>query len=63
MKSRLRFARCGRGGAFRPSRRRTDIYYGLWYPIVVAVMSLIIGSLFLSETRHRDIRTYEHMLP
>ena len=40
-----------------------DIYYGLWYPIVVAVMTLIIGSLFLSETRHRDIRTYEHMLP
>jgi MFS family permease len=25
-----------------------DIYYGLWYPIVVAVMSLIIGSVFLS---------------
>jgi hypothetical protein len=37
-----------------------DIYYGLWYPIVVAVMSLIIGSIFLSETRDRDIRTYEH---
>jgi hypothetical protein len=40
-----------------------DIYYGLWYPIVVAVMSLIIGSIFLSETRHRDIRTYQHMNP
>ena len=37
-----------------------DIYYGLWYPIGVAVMTLIIGSLFLSETRHRDIGTYEH---
>jgi len=37
-----------------------DIYYGLWYPIVVALMSLVIGSLFLSETRHRDIRTYQH---
>src|SRR5690242_4011006 len=34
-----------------------DIYYGLWYPIVVAVMSLIIGSIFLSETKDRDIRT------
>jgi len=32
-----------------------DIYYGLWYPIVVAVMTLIIGTLFLKETRHRDI--------
>jgi hypothetical protein len=37
-----------------------DIYYGLWYPIGVAVMTLIIGSLFLRETRHRDIGTYEH---
>ncbi len=41
-----------------------DIYYGLWYPIVVAVMTLIIGSIFLTETRDRDIRTYDHsMLP
>jgi hypothetical protein len=41
-----------------------DIYYGLWYPIAVAVMTLLIGSAFLSETRHRDIRTYDHsMLP
>ena len=40
-----------------------DIYFGLWYPIVVAVMSLIIGSIFLSETRHRDIRTYQHLNP
>ena len=27
-----------------------DIYYGLWYPIVVAVISLVIGTLFLKET-------------
>ena len=41
-----------------------DIYYGLWYPVVVAVMTLIIGSLFLTETKDRDIRTYDHsMLP
>ena len=41
-----------------------DIYFGLWYPISVAVMSLIIGTLFLSETKDRDIRTYDHsMLP
>jgi hypothetical protein len=37
-----------------------DIYFGLWYPIVVAVMSLIIGTLFLRETKDRDIRTYQH---
>ncbi|HVN35958.1 MAG TPA: MFS transporter [Casimicrobiaceae bacterium] len=41
-----------------------DIYFGLWYPIVVAIMSLVIGSVFLSETKDRDIRTYDHsMLP
>ena len=37
-----------------------DIYFGLWYPIVVAIMTLIIGTLFLRETRTRDIRTYRH---
>jgi MFS family permease len=41
-----------------------DIYFGLWYPISVALMSLVIGTLFLTETRERDIRTYDHsMLP
>ena len=41
-----------------------DIYYGLWYPIIVAVMTLIIGTFFLTETKNRDIRTYDHsMLP
>ena len=41
-----------------------NIYYGLWYPVVVAVMTLVIGTLFLSETKERDIRTYDHsMLP
>jgi MFS family permease len=35
---------------------RGNIYAGLWYPIVVAVMSFVIGSLFLRETKDRDIR-------
>ena len=29
-----------------------NIYNGLWYPIVVSVMTLIIGGVFLHETRH-----------
>ena len=37
-----------------------DIYYGLWYPIVVAIMTVIVGWIFLTETKDRDIRTYEH---
>ncbi|MGC3996040.1 MAG: MFS transporter [Anaeromyxobacter sp.] len=32
-----------------------DIYYGLWYPIVVAVMTAVIGTLFMPETKDRDI--------
>jgi MFS family permease len=28
-----------------------DIYYGLWYPIVVAVATTIIGALFLPDKR------------
>jgi CheY-like chemotaxis protein len=41
-----------------------DIYYGLWYPIVVAIMTVVIGAIFLTETKNRDIRTYDHsMLP
>jgi ABC-type sulfate transport system permease subunit len=32
-----------------------DIYYGLWYPIIVALMTLVIGTLFLSDTKDRSI--------
>ena len=32
-----------------------DIYYGLWYPIVIALMSFVIGTLFIKETRNRTI--------
>ena len=32
--------------------RAGNIYAGLWYPIVVAVMTFVIGGLFVKETRH-----------
>jgi MFS family permease len=32
-----------------------DIYYGLWYPIVVAGVTLVLGLLFLPETFKRGI--------
>jgi hypothetical protein len=32
-----------------------DIYYGLWYPIVISVMTVIVGSIFMPETKDRDI--------
>ncbi|WP_342657609.1 MFS transporter [Sphingomonas sp. NY01] len=32
-----------------------DIYYGLWYPVVLASVTLVLGVLFLPETFRRDI--------
>jgi MFS family permease len=32
-----------------------DIYYGLWYPVVVAGATFLIGALFIRETRHARI--------
>ena len=32
-----------------------DIYYGLWYPIVIAAITLVIGTLFVRETKDVDI--------
>src|SRR6266567_3848496 len=34
-----------------------DIYYGLWYPIIVSVTTCIVGFLFLRETKDTDIVT------
>jgi MFS family permease len=33
-----------------------NIYYGLWYPTVVAAMTVIIGSVFLRETKDHKVR-------
>ena len=32
-----------------------DIYAGLWYPIIVAVMTLVVGLIFLRDTKGVDI--------
>ncbi|MFZ6686756.1 MFS transporter [Undibacterium sp. SXout11W] len=32
-----------------------DIYYGLWYPIVIALTTFVIGALFIRETKDNDI--------
>ncbi|MBA8887601.1 MFS family permease [Dokdonella fugitiva] len=32
-----------------------DIYSGLWYPVIVAAMTFVIGTLFLRETKDVDI--------
>jgi hypothetical protein len=32
-----------------------NMYNGLWYPIVVALMTFVVGMLFVRETRNTDI--------
>ena len=32
-----------------------DIFYGLWYPVVITGVSLVVGMLCLKETRNVDI--------
>jgi len=34
-----------------------NIYSGLWYPIVIAAMSFVVGLIFLPETKDRNITT------
>jgi MFS family permease len=36
-----------------------DIYYGLWYPIVVALMTFVVGLLFLRDRKVHDLNTDE----
>ena len=36
-----------------------DIYFGLWYPIVIALITFVIGLIFMPETKDRDIFAYK----
>jgi MFS family permease len=36
-----------------------DIYAGLWYPIVIAAATVVIGLLFVRESRHDDLHTHD----
>jgi MFS family permease len=41
--------------AFAMIAQTGDVYYGLWYPIVIATMTVVIGLLFVPENKDRDI--------
>lgn len=41
--------------AFAMVAQNGNMYYGLWYPIIIAAMTLIIGMLFVRETKDVDI--------
>ncbi len=40
---------------FAMSAARGDIYFGLWYPIAIAAMSLVIGTIFVRDTLGTDL--------
>jgi nitrate/nitrite transporter NarK len=41
--------------AFATVATTGNMYDGLWYPILVCAMTLIVGMLFVKETRHNDL--------
>jgi MFS family permease len=41
--------------AFAMVAYKGDIYFGLWYPVSIAVITLVIGTLFVRETRNVDL--------
>jgi MFS family permease len=40
---------------FAMNAQNGSIYFGLWYPIVIAAVTVVVGVLFVPETRERDI--------
>ncbi|MFA6156573.1 MFS transporter [Mesorhizobium sp.] len=42
---------------FALSAYKGDIYYGLWYPVVIAAMSLVIGMIFVRDTLGTNLHT------
>ena len=41
--------------AFAMVAQNGNIYYGLWYPITIAAITLVVGLLFVKETKDVDI--------
>jgi MFS family permease len=46
--------------AFAMNASSGDPFYGLWYPIVIAVGTFVIGTIFIPETKDRDIFAEEN---
>jgi hypothetical protein len=32
-----------------------NIYYGLWYPVVVALVTVVVGALFVRDRKDVDL--------
>ncbi len=46
--------------AFAMNASSGDPFYGLWYPIAIAVGTFVIGTIFIPETKDRDIFAEEN---
>jgi len=44
--------------AFALVAYKGDIYYGLWYPIIIALATAVIGILFVAETKDNDVHAH-----
>ncbi|WP_424301128.1 MFS transporter [Castellaniella sp.] len=44
--------------AFATVATTGDMYDGLWYPVIVCAMTLVVGMLFIRETRHNDLNAH-----
>jgi MFS family permease len=44
---------------FALSAAKGDIYYGLWYPIIIAAMSFIVGMLFVRDRKNVDLHAVD----
>jgi hypothetical protein len=44
--------------AFALVAYKGDIYYGLWYPIIIAMATAVIGILFVAETKDNDVHAH-----
>ena len=44
--------------AFALVAYKGDIYYGLWYPIIIAMATAVIGILFVAETKDNDLHAH-----
>ncbi len=43
--------------AFAMVAQTGDIYFGLWYPIIFALTTVVIGLFFVPETKDRNLQT------
>ncbi len=41
--------------AFAMIAQTGDVYFGLWYPVVIALTAVVIGLFMVPETKDRDI--------